>query len=1050
MKAASVVFLCAFMHSAPAVTRVWDGGGGTASFSTAANWNPNGAPANGDDLVLGASAPATVTNDLVGRTFGNLTIQRSLTLAGNGFSLTGGLSSTPAVLGGPVVVSANVTLAASQTFLSSGGALSSLTFAGGVAFGANTLTLTGTRALTFEGLTGSSTAGSRLVKTSTGVARLGPSAILVTNQPFELTTGTLDVDGFFQTALNMIGGTLTGTGNLGSGLEASAGDIVPDEGDLDVTGPTVLGGTTVLRVRLLGPSDETQLACGGTVTLKEQATLDVATSGYTPVRGDGFLVLGKSPASPISGTFLNVPEASEIPVGTSVVRASYLGGNGNDLFLTTSSTTRTWDGDAVLNDNWTDAANWTGDIAPLFGDVLVFPSGIGSTDRGLDNDFPNDTTFRRLIFNGDDFTVRGSRFRLTHGLVVPENVTTHLDTTVALGAGSNQFFVVDGKLELDVLDRIDTAGRQLSLAGRGLVLGEITGAGDVFIRGQTELENASVTWRQAHSYTGDTLIEFGSTLILEKLSSLNPDPTLGGGAAGTTVRGRLSLANNQLVGALVLTENLLLDGGDLLLGAIDSNGLTTSGTNRIAGTITLRDDTFNEVVTQGLASSGSGAQEISGRIQGNGNLSFELDGAAESRTTLNGSQSNTFTGRLGIGSGRLILEKSASGVLAVSGSELQITAPNEGNTEVETRQHEQIADTCIVTVARQSRLNIGNLTARTETIGGLRLISQPGIAIPSVGGAANSVLVLNGSLFKSGPLPTTVSVALRVTQAATVFEIAEDRCLFEDPINRTAGASILKTGPGDMVVRSAAAVPMEAREGVLEFRDNDEGDGASSPVTLNGGILAGDGRSGALTSLPGGGRIQPQGVLSSGLINLNASTHLDIEVLNSTTGSGFDQLAANGIVTLNAATLNLTYRAGFNVAVGQSIFPLLNDGTDAIAGTFAGLPQGAFIPVPAGGGWVISYTGGTGNDVALTRVAGPPVSAQLNSLTLLPGAGPGGQDTVQVSGTAGPGTAATLQASNDLIGWTDAVSTTANGSGALNFSLNQSPSLARRFFRLKP
>jgi hypothetical protein len=31
--------------SAAAVTRTWDGGGGTALFSTAGNWNPDGAPA---------------------------------------------------------------------------------------------------------------------------------------------------------------------------------------------------------------------------------------------------------------------------------------------------------------------------------------------------------------------------------------------------------------------------------------------------------------------------------------------------------------------------------------------------------------------------------------------------------------------------------------------------------------------------------------------------------------------------------------------------------------------------------------------------------------------------------------------------------------------------------------------------------------------------------------------------------------------------------------------------------------------------------------------
>ena len=78
--------LCALPLTASGTTRTWDGGGGTANFSTAANWNPDGAPANGDDLVFPAAAPTTVTNDLSSRTFGSLSFPAGVTLAGNAFT----------------------------------------------------------------------------------------------------------------------------------------------------------------------------------------------------------------------------------------------------------------------------------------------------------------------------------------------------------------------------------------------------------------------------------------------------------------------------------------------------------------------------------------------------------------------------------------------------------------------------------------------------------------------------------------------------------------------------------------------------------------------------------------------------------------------------------------------------------------------------------------------------------------------------------------------------------------------------------------------------
>ena len=61
-----------------------------------------------------------------------------------------------------------------------------------------------------------------------------------------------------------------------------------------------------------------------------------------------------------------------------------------------------WRWGATLNDNCDDPDHWLLDIAPQAGDQLVFPAGIEGTDRGMDNNFPEDTVFRAIPSIGPD------------------------------------------------------------------------------------------------------------------------------------------------------------------------------------------------------------------------------------------------------------------------------------------------------------------------------------------------------------------------------------------------------------------------------------------------------------------------------------------------------------------------------------------------------------------------------------------------------------------------------------------------------------------------
>jgi hypothetical protein len=104
-----------------------------------------------------------------------------------------------------------------------------------------------------------------------------------------------------------------------------------------------------------------------------------------------------------------------------------------------------------------------------------------------------------------------------------------------------------------------------------------------------------------------------------------------------------------------------------------------------------------------------------------------------------------------------------------------------------------------------------------------------------------------------------------------------------------------------------------------------------------------------------------------------ASGHLAIEIGGTSAGTQYDQLVVNGTVSL-AGALDVDVINGFTPSVGNQFVIIGNDGTDAVSGTFAGLPEGSLLIVD-GSGFVITYKGGSNtNDVVLSSVTVPSIS----------------------------------------------------------------------------
>src|SRR3989442_15755554 len=92
-----VLALCP-IEEGNAATRQWTGSSTSGNWSAAANWNPPGAPANGDDLLfVPALLPAAelfATNDLAGLRLNSITFDGTnggFFLRGNPITLTNGI-----------------------------------------------------------------------------------------------------------------------------------------------------------------------------------------------------------------------------------------------------------------------------------------------------------------------------------------------------------------------------------------------------------------------------------------------------------------------------------------------------------------------------------------------------------------------------------------------------------------------------------------------------------------------------------------------------------------------------------------------------------------------------------------------------------------------------------------------------------------------------------------------------------------------------------------------------------------------------------------------
>ena len=742
-----------------------------------------------------------------------------------------------------------------------------------------------------------------------------------------------------------------------AGLDDSCVLEIGSSGSVNLNGNALTLTTSNAVMEVNGP-----ISGSGSITVStgSAVTFNAAQSftGTCTVASESSLVVNGSVAgsASVSG-LLRLGSASSIAGNVTVADGGTLYGSGSVL------------GGSGLIAGDIQPGNLGGGLGRLTFSTLVFNSGIATDDVFFDLSDPTPVTGHDQIKVTSGVTPNGARINLSvlNSQISLDSVFVLIDKTSA-GAMTTGFRTsTDATLTDNLVQVIGMNSFRFDYDGgdgNDLTATKVL-SGSSGLSREWDGGGANTSWGTVANWSGDiapiatNTVVFGSQAAADKrvvVTNAGGNPyalsfTSGGYSLNAGVAMILS---NGIVASHSSGVNTINSG--LILGASQSFSLTGTGDLTVAGTV----DTSNDTLT--LANSSSGTLRLNGALSGAGSLIKNSTGLIE----FGGAVANTYAGTTTINNGELRVTKSAG--IGIPGN---VTVGDGTNTaSLTTTVAEKISDTAVVTVKPAATF----APAALETIGGLVLD----------GGAVNSgasILAIGGNI--TANQSTTITSPVQINGVVRDWTVATGQTLtLSGPLTispANSGTTQRKTGPGTLVVSGNTAVTsFNLEEGTLQLDNPSET--LTVGITLNRGTLTGSGRAGRVTAAAGGVVSPATGsgtaVFKASRLTANNATTFEFDINGATAGSGHDQLdiaassidpSSNGVTLASAA---LVLRDTVALPIGTIITLIKNDGNDAVSGTFTGLANFAFVTTNFNR-FIISYNGGTGNDVTLTAVTPP-------------------------------------------------------------------------------
>jgi autotransporter-associated beta strand protein len=480
---------------------------------------------------------------------------------------------------------------------------------------------------------------------------------------------------------------------------------------------------------------------------------------------------------------------------------------------------------------------------------------------------------------------------------------------------------------------------------------------------------------------------------------------------------------------LISLDSSGLNGGHYDIRSPFSTVLTLKG-----GGVTFTNTGSGNVFFAHLNLSGSNLVSVAengdvsfGNLIGNGSLTLSGAGTAFFR----GTTANSYVGPLTVLGGFANLSQSNNWAAVLSSLEIGDNEPGVHG-YVQYYSDNQVADGAPVTVNSSGQMHMGghNDSIVSLTMNGGEIVTEGGL------------LTLLGNISQPGASSySSILGRLSLGAATRTFDVTSGLSIGAS-ISGAPGVGLIKNGPG-----------------FLQFTGTNSYNG---PTTVNSGAvyLYGPGTNSDFIINPGSrlmlhadaaGVVATGGLVDFGpyFAQLNCR---DLAITNNGTlqillnspvpGTNCDQLHAHGTVVLTGG--NLDFQSYLNPAAGTKFVIIDNAGNGPVIGNFNGLPEGHVLNYNSEL-FQITYKGGDGNDVVVTRVSTALAAASIGSVQRL------GNGSVQIGATGSPGITYTVMATDSLTApanWTQFGFASTDAQGHLNFTDTDAPNHPMRFYQL--